>query len=109
MMLFKPEHVDMILTGKKTQTRRLWKKRRALVGSIHQARTELFGKPFAYLKILDVHQEYLGEISDEDCIKEGDYTYESYRDIWKKINKSYDTFQKVWVVEFVLTAYSEKK
>lgn len=29
-MLFKPEHVMPILTGTKTVTRRIWKKRRAV-------------------------------------------------------------------------------
>ena len=108
MLLFKPEHVDMILSGRKTQTRRNWKKRRAVVGSIHQARTKLFGKPFAYLKILKVKQQYLDEISNEDCIKEGYNNFSEFRIIWMKINSSWDESQKVFVVEFVITEGKDK-
>ena len=100
MLLFKPEHVPLILNGTKTQTRRIWKKRRAVPGAIHQARTELFGKPFAYLKIIKVFQERLIEISSEDCLKEGGYDFDSFHEVWEKINGSFDIFQVVWVVEF---------
>ena len=41
MLLFKPEHVEPIRTGRKTVTRRVWKRRRARVGSIHQCYTRI--------------------------------------------------------------------
>ncbi len=36
MLLFRPEHVPMILSGQKTQTRRLWARPRVREGSIHK-------------------------------------------------------------------------
>lgn len=100
MMLFKPEHVPMILNCKKTMTRRIWKKPRALIGSIHQARTELFGKPFAYLKILNVQKQRLQSINHEDIIKEGYKTFESFYDKWVEINGNWNIYQEVYVIEF---------
>lgn len=100
MILFKSEHVDMILSGRKTQTRRIWKKNHANVGSIQQARTELFGKPFAYLHITKRWNERLGDISKEDCIKEGYEDILSYSRIWLKINGVWEPKLIVSVIEF---------
>ncbi len=70
MILFKPQHVEPILRGRKTQTRRGWKRRRAVPGSIHDARTAMFGEPFARLRIRRVWQERLGDISAADVLAE---------------------------------------
>ena len=51
-LLFKPEHIGLIHSGRKTQTRRLWKKPRAKVGVVHKAKTALFSQDyFALIKI----------------------------------------------------------
>jgi hypothetical protein len=72
MLLFKPEHVEPILAGTKTQTRRIWKAPRAKVGSIHLAKTMMLSTEFfAKLEIRDVYREPLIEISDEDAKAEG--------------------------------------
>lgn len=78
MLLFKPEHVMPILDGVKTETRRVWKKARVRVGSVQQAKTELFGAPFALLKILDVHREAFQCLTEEDARAEGGYTREGF-------------------------------
>ena len=109
MFLFKPEHVLKILNDEKTQTRRIWKKNRANVGSIHQARTELFGKPFAHLKVIKRFDERLGDISPIDCIKEGYTSIIDYKNIWIKINGSWNPDLIVAVVEFVRMVKSDKK
>ena len=61
MLLFKPEHVQPILEGRKTQTRRMWPddRPRALAGSIHQARTRMLDRDscFAHLRILAVLED----------------------------------------------------
>ena len=69
MLLFKPEHALLILSGTKTQTRRIWKKPRAKVGSIHLAKLKMLSTDFfAKLEILDVHLERLGDISEEEAL-----------------------------------------
>ena len=109
MLLFKPEHVPMILSGQKTVTRRFWKKRRAVPGSIHQACLALSGpgrKPFAKLRILEVYQERVGDISNADIQAEGYTGRNEYYDVLLDINKGrfpneWDMLHSlVWVVRF---------
>ena len=106
MLLFKPEHVPMILDGTKNVTRRFWKKRRAVPGSLHQARTGLFGKPFAKLRITEVYREKVTAITNEDIKNEGYGGRNEYLDVLMEINKGkfeteWDFLQSpVWVVRF---------
>jgi hypothetical protein len=74
VILFKPDHVEPILAGRKVETRRIWKKQRVLVGSIQLAKTKLISKDyFARLHILDVRKESLGCIlyDEESARAEG--------------------------------------
>jgi hypothetical protein len=108
MILFKPQHVPMILEGRKTQTRRLGKKRWN-VGSAHQAKTSLFGERFAWLVITGVRKEKLCDISDEDVRREGYETRAGYYDAFVAINRlgTYTLGELVWVVDFRLVKDSE--
>jgi len=107
VMLFKPEHAQMILRRKKTQTRRTGKKRWK-VGKIYQAKTGHRGsEPFAYLLITGLRQEFLGQITDQDACREGYPHIPGYRKIWKKINGRWDPHQLVWVVDFELATEVE--
>ena len=103
MILFKPEHVPMILDGTKTQTRRLGKKRWN-VGAVHQARTKLFGEPFAGLRITGVRRQVLCEITYPEALAEGYQSINEYLDAFCRINgtpRSFDVVnQEVWVVDF---------
>lgn len=100
MILFKPEHVAPILTGAKTQTRRLGK-RRWRHDSIHQARTALFGEPFARLRILEVRQERLRTISLDDAVAEGYTGPGTFLHAFYRINgMAFDADPLVWVVTF---------
>ncbi len=88
VILFKQEHVGPILEGRKTQTRRLWKRRRAVPGALHWAQTG-YAKPetrFARLRILRVWQERLGDISGTDARAEGYDTQAFYLDAFYRIN-----------------------
>lgn len=109
MLLFKPEHVPLILNGTKTQSRRIWKKKRCNVGSIHLAKTKMLSKEyFAKLKILKVWQERLMDISEEDAKKEGYKSIVDYNHAFFKINKVPQNIREririlenyVWCIEF---------
>jgi hypothetical protein len=72
VILFRPEHVEPIVSGRKTQTRRLGR-RRWNVGASHGASTRLFdpSATFARLRILEVERWWLKDIPHEDAQAEG--------------------------------------
>lgn len=101
-ILFHPEHVRPILDDLKIKTRRLGKKRWK-VNSVHKAKTAMISKEyFALLRILTLHQEPLGAITETDAWDEGGYTLEGYYAEWERINGkgSWDPELVVWVVQF---------
>ena len=101
MLLFKEWHIEPILKGTKTETRRQWKKCRVKVGSIHKCKTEIFTKKyFARVKILKTFQQKLRCMVMEDYSHEGGYTKEEFIDGWRAINGIYDKEETVWVVKF---------
>lgn len=102
-MLFQHEHVEPILCGTKTQTRRVWKKCRAKVGAVHKAKLVMLSRDyFALIRITGVRQERLGGISEADAKAEGGYTIEGYKREWIRINGTWDPDQLVYVVDFVV-------
>lgn len=99
MILFKPEHVTPILEGTKTQTRRIWKRPRAKVGSIHLAKTKMLSKDyFARLRILAVYEERLMDITDDDAKAEGYHDRECYLRAFFRINKIDKSAQGLFLV-----------
>jgi hypothetical protein len=104
MILFKPEHVAPILSGRKTQTRRMGNKRWN-VGAVHQARTRMLDadSTFAHLCIRDVRREVLRQITETDAWAEGYETRADYLAAFRRINRNPPGEQLkfyVWVVEF---------
>jgi len=102
MILFKREHVPMILSGRKTQTRRTgrcrWK-----VGTIRQAKTSYRkDSTFARIRILAIRQEPLGQISEADARAEGYNSVAEYQDVFRRIYGSWDPDMPVWVIDFEL-------
>lgn len=87
MLLFKSEHVEPILLGRKTQTRRLGKKRWN-VGAVHQARTRMMDASscFAYLEIGGYYYDALHAIQPYEAWAEGYESIEAYRVEWNRIN-----------------------
>ena len=104
-MIFKPEHVEMIKNGTKTQTRRVWKKRRAKPGAIHQVKTKIYSKTYeCKIKINAVSVERLGDITPQDAFKEGGYSINEYKKLWTHINGEWDPDLMVHVIDFELIA-----
>ena len=101
-----PGHKALILGGRKTATRRV-KEPRFHEGSVQPAVTRLYEKPFARLHIERIYQQHLGEMTEADAWKEGEYTLEQFRRIWTSpkpegLGYEWDPNFKVWVIEFGL-------
>ncbi len=102
MILFQPEHVQPTLDGIKIKTRRHGKKRWR-VESVHKAKTAMISRDyFALLRILTIHREPLGAMTEKDAQEEGGYTLEGYKKEWEDIHGpcSWDPGLVVWVVQF---------
>jgi uncharacterized protein YhfF len=107
-MLFKDYHIPMIRSGSKTVTRREWAENygRPNVGSVQIASDEMFTSDEdadCYIRILDVYDQPLGEMTDEDAQQEGDYqTMQEFREGYAKVygEDAWDPEKVVAVVEF---------
>lgn len=102
-MLFKPEHIKMILAGTKTATRRDWKKPMVKVGGVYKVKTKMLSNEYhCKIKVLKLYKQQLGNMTLEDVIKEGYQTWIDFREIWVKINYFFAPKKVVDVVEFEL-------
>lgn len=108
LVLFKDYHIPLIREHEKTVTRRVWKDEynRPVEGSVHQAASASMVPEDAeidspmllsneectcFVRIGEVYPEPLGDMTDEDAQKEGDYeTVEEFRESWIEINGSWD-------------------
>ena len=105
MILFKKRFIDQILSGEKTSTRRVGKKRWN-VDSTHQLKISFFSETFATVEIKSVRQEKLGDISKADANSEGFKTpadfIQSFADIHKTEVSDELAQTDVWVIDFAL-------
>jgi hypothetical protein len=98
MVLFKAEHIPMVLQHQKTQTRRIHK-REWKIGKIYPFSDKLFGKPKGHILITRKWRERLGDISAEDIRKEGYNSLEEYQKVWERI------FKMPWNPDLIVKAY----
>jgi hypothetical protein len=113
LLLFKPYHVFPLVaptihpmagvpTPAKTETRRVWKKPRAKIGSTHLCRLDFSANYFAKVDIRDVYKQPFGEMTEEAAMNEGGYTLEEYARLWRFINKKpLNLLEEVYVVEML--------
>jgi hypothetical protein len=78
-----------------------------LPGSTHQARTRLFGEPFALLHVIRVWQEPIGDVSDDDAYAEGYSKRDDFLASFARINGDVPLDEVVWCVEFSATPVIE--
>jgi hypothetical protein len=100
-MLFKPEYIELIKNGTKTQTRRGWKNRRAKPGGVYKVQLVPFRKDYeCKIKIKAVTRERLGDITAESANAEGGFTVEEFKQKWIESSGGFDPDEEVWVIDF---------
>lgn len=107
-MLFKEYHIPMIRSGSKTVTRREWDENYPgpNVGTVVAAKTDML-KPDdecdCFIRIVGKYEQPLGEMTDADAQKEGDYeTMDEFREAYEDVygEGSWVPGKVVTVVEF---------
>jgi len=111
-MNFKPELVEKILAGEKTQTRRAisdnprspwWREECSLKVNRAYALCPGRGKnQVGKVVVTDVAQKFLGRMHYQDALAEGFGSVEEFRAYWERMHGSYDPNQIVWKVSFFL-------
>lgn len=108
-MLFKPYHVEMITSGRKTQTRRIWDRANVRVGGDYAVTTRWYQKSngLPRVRVTEIRKERLGEISEADAEREGYGSVKEFIGAWEQINRFWKPEQEVWVVTFELVGKTE--
>jgi hypothetical protein len=102
-LLWKRHYVPMILSGEKTATRR--RKRPAVkVGGAYNVKIGFFNHLSERIHVDALYQQRLGDMTDEDAVKEGANSLQAYAEEWKTLTGSWNPDEVVWVVEFHLEA-----
>jgi ParB family chromosome partitioning protein len=95
---FSKAHADAIEKGIKTQTSRKAKDPRLEPGVTVRAQVT----HFADLEVIDVYRKKLGDLDDEDARREGDYTLDEFKEVWKKLHGEWNPDESVYVIRFRL-------
>lgn len=95
----KKYHIEKILRGEKTMTRRLHT-RPYRVGHTYRIQRDWYHWTDIYIRITRRFRQRLGNISPEDIRKEGYRTLAEFKGAWIEINDEWDPDQLVWVYEF---------
>ncbi|MCJ7634295.1 ParB/RepB/Spo0J family partition protein [Candidatus Bathyarchaeota archaeon] len=97
---FRIGHMDPILNGTKTQTSRkgIPDPKVRLGAKIHAA---VWEPHFAELRITSIERKRLGDFTEEDARREGGYTLEHFKEVWKNLHGEWNENESVFVIQFV--------
>lgn len=91
-------HADAILDGKKTQTSRKSKDPRIKPGAVVRATIT----HFANLRVIDVKRKRLMDFNEDDAQREGGYTLEEFKKVWKELHGEWNPQENVYIITFEL-------
>jgi hypothetical protein len=98
-MIFREEHMELILRGMKTVTRRRHKYPRK-AGKVYRTKKDWYHYRDVWILITRVYRQRLVDVTEDDAQKEGGYTLEEFKKLWERINGGWDPDEVVWVYEF---------
>jgi len=100
-LVFRREHVEAILEGRNTQTRRrhvhLLK-----AGKVYDVNRDWYHGTGHRILVTRVYRQRLGDITPEEARAEGGYSVEEFREAWRRIYGGWDPDEEVVVYEFKL-------
>lgn len=98
-MPFRLSHMEPILGDVKTQTSRKGiSGPKIKVGAIVHA--SVWEPHFADLRITSIERKRLGDFTQKDAKREGGYTLEEFKEVWKSMHKEWDENESVYVIHF---------
>jgi len=100
-LIFQNEFLPLILSGRKTQTRRT-NKRQLNVGKIYSIQVNRTTSTGHYLRITKRYSQRLGEVTEDEAHREGFNSLEEFRHKWISIYGSWEPEQVVVVYEFIV-------
>lgn len=96
---FRLSHMEPILKGMKTQTsRRGIPDPKVRIGAIVHA--SIWEPHFADLRVTDIERKRLRYFDEEDAKKEGGYTLDEFKKVWKEIHGEWNEDEFVYVIYF---------
>ena len=98
-LIFKREHIKLILKGVKTQTRRRHT-RLLKAGKIYHIKSDWIHRTPHKIMITRVRKQLLSDITYEEAQAEGGYTVREFMDVWRRINGAWDPDEVIVVYEF---------
>lgn len=100
-LLWKKHYIPMVLSARKTMTRRL-KRPAVKVGGEYYIKTSLFEHLPERIRVDALYTQRLGDMTEEDAAREGAENLHSFVKDWKTLTGTWDPENTVWVVEFHL-------
>jgi uncharacterized protein YhfF len=103
MVLFRPELIDAILAGRKTQTRRIWRTAQVRIGGVYPVQRHLFDKKEVapcWLLVTGLRKEAIGKITEDDARAEGYAGRAEFLAAWQRNFQRPHLDQEVYVVTF---------
>lgn len=112
-MIFQKEHIEKILNGGKTQTRRIHKGKYQEGRSYAIQPCRICKGIEGYKIVMDNIKEEIqwipgGTIRFEDAIAEGGYTPEEFEKLFRELNPKWKWYQHRWVFKFHVMAVRKK-
>lgn len=95
---FSNKHARDIAERRKTQTARKTKDPRLQVGRIVRASVTYF----ADLEVTDLQRKKLSEFDERDANREGGYTLDEFKNVWRSLHGAWNPEESVYVIKFRL-------
>ncbi|MCJ2513450.1 MAG: ASCH domain-containing protein [Candidatus Thermoplasmatota archaeon] len=101
-MLFKDYHIEMIISGSKIETRRIWTKPHVKIGGIYPIQTKMFQKKneCKLIKVNYIFKQKLKDVTNDQADKEGYSNLNEFKKAFKNITNSWNGDQEVYAIGF---------